>query len=217
MWKWAAAGVLLALLAAGAALLPLKEWLVLLERTIEGFGLVFGLLAFSALYFLASLILIPGWIFPLAAGAVFGFGWGLAASAASALLSAVAAFLIARYLLRGPLQKAAHKNATFKAIDQAVARQAWQVVALVRMSPLMPSGIKSYFLGLTRIRLPDYAAASLAGMLPGLLLKVWIGSAGRDAVVHGDPLSWTLFGAGIAATLALTFIVGRKVRKKLAL
>jgi hypothetical protein len=54
-------------------------------------------------------------------------------------------------------------------------------------------------------------------MFPGLLLKVWLGSVGRDAVVHGDPLSWTLFGAGIAATLALTFIVGRKVRKKLAL
>jgi uncharacterized membrane protein YdjX (TVP38/TMEM64 family) len=93
-----------------------------------------------------------------------------------------------------------------------VKREPWKVVALLRMSPLLPSGVKSYFLGLTRVRLADYASASAAGMLPGILLKVYVGAAGRDALSEGGVLNWTIFAAGIAATLVLTVLVGRKVR-----
>jgi uncharacterized membrane protein YdjX (TVP38/TMEM64 family) len=129
----------------------------------------------------------------------------------------VAAFLISRYVLRSPVERLARRNAPFKAVDHAVAKEPWKVVALLRLSPVLPSGLKSYFLGLTCIDLAAYAYATAAGMLPGLLLKVYLGDAGRGALTHGGPLQWTLFAAGVAATIALTLIVGRKVRRKLNL
>ena len=211
------AALLAAVLIVVSFLVPAKDWSAALEAAVQRMDLAAGLLVFCAVHVVATLLLVPAWIFPLAAGAVFGLGWGLLACAVSATLSAVSAFLLARYVLRKPVERAARKSAAFKAVDQAVAKEPWKVVALVRMSPVMPSGIKSYFLGLTRVKLPHYAGASLAGMLPGLLLKVYVGAAGRGALSEGGALGWTLFGAGAAATVALTVIIGRKVRRKLKL
>ena len=143
-------------------------------------------------------------------------GWGLVVALAGALASALAAFVLARTLLRGRVERAARRNEAFRSLEAAVKREPWKVVALVRMSPLLPSGLKSYFLGLTRVRLADYASASAAGMLPGTLLKVYVGAAGRDALSEGGALNWSVFAAGIAATLALTLLVGRKVRRRYA-
>jgi hypothetical protein len=55
------------------------------------------------------------------------------------------------------------------------------------------------------------------GMLPGILLKVYVGAAGRGAITEGGALNWTIFAAGVAATVALTLIVGRTVRATLKL
>jgi uncharacterized membrane protein YdjX (TVP38/TMEM64 family) len=176
-----------------------------------------AMLVFCAVAILAGLLLVPAWIFPLVAGAVFGLGWGLIAALVSSSVCALAAFLIARHGLRGRIEKLARRSDAFKAVDQAVAKEAWKVVALVRMSPVMPSGVKSYLLGLTRVRLGEYAAASVVGMFPGLLLKVYVGSAGRGALTRGTPLDWTLFAVGIIATIALTVILGHKVRSRLNL
>jgi uncharacterized membrane protein YdjX (TVP38/TMEM64 family) len=215
--KLAAFGVVAVILVLGASLLPLRDWSQDLEDVIGRMNPVAGLVVFCAVAVTASLLLVPAWIFPLVAGAVFGMGWGLLAAVVSGTLSALAAFLVARYLLRARIEKLARKSKSFKAVDQAVAKDPWKVVALLRMSPVMPSGVKSYFLGLTRVNLPDYAVASMAGMFPGVLLKVYIGSAGRGALSDGGPLEWSLLAAGIVATIALTVIVGRKVRRRLDL
>jgi len=167
---------------------------------------------FGAVNLIATLLLVPAWLFPLVAGAVFGLGWGLVVALGAALASALAAFVLARTLLRSRVERAARRSEVFRRVAAAVKKEPWKIVALVRISPLLPSGLKSYFLGLTRVRLADYATASAAGMLPGILLKVYVGAAGRDALSEGGALNWTIFAAGIAATLALTVLVGRKVR-----
>ena len=120
-------------------------------------------------------------------------------------------------MLRALVERAARRSKVFKSVDGAVKKDGWKVVALLRMSPVLPSGFKSYFLGLTRVRLADYVSASAAGMLPGILLKVYVGAAGRGAITEGGALNWSIFAAGAAATVALTLIVGRKVRARLEL
>lgn len=217
-WKWLAGFAAVAV--AGAALsfvLPLRDWSELLEARIENMELVTGLAVFVAVAIVGMLLFIPAWIFPLVAGAVFGFGWGFVAALVSALAAAVTAFLVARYLLHGPVEKLACRNPTFKAVDQAVAKEPWKVVALLRLSPVLPSGMKSYFLGLTCVDFLSYAYASAAGMLPGLMLKAYVGDVGRSAIGKGGPLAWTLFAAGVVATIVLAVVVGRRVRRKLNL
>ena len=206
-----------ALAVAAALLLPLRDWSFEFEQMLEHMGLARALIIYCAVTVAATLLLVPAWIFPLVAGAAFGIGWGLAAALASAVAAAVLAFLAARYVLRKPVERAAKRSRRFKAVDRAVAREAWKIVALVRMSPVLPSGLKSYFFGITRIRIADYASASLAGMLPGIALKVYVGSAGRLALADGGPLNWTLFAAGMLALGVLGIVLTRIAVKTLDL
>jgi uncharacterized membrane protein YdjX (TVP38/TMEM64 family) len=215
--RWIALGAAALAALALAAILPLEDWSYELTQAIGGMGLVAGLALFGAVNLLATLLLVPAWIFPLVAGAAFGMGWGLLVALAAALASALAAFVLARTLLRRRVERAARRSEAFRRVAAAVKREPWKVVALLRMSPLLPSGLKSYFLGLTRVRLAVYATASAAGMLPGIVLKVYVGAAGRDALSGGSALNWTVFAAGVAATIAVTVIVGRKVRARLKL
>ena len=163
------------------------------------------------------LLLIPSWVFPIAAGAIFGFLWGIVAALLAMAAAALAGLLISRYVVRGHMERVARKSDVFKAVDRAVVKQPRKIVALLRLAPVIPEGLKSYFLGITRVRLEDYMLATLAGVAPDVLIKVYLGAAGRGALAHGGALNWALLGAGIVALLALTLIVGRKVRKALKL
>ena len=215
--RWIALAALGLVALVMAVLLPLEDWSDKLAAAIGGMGLAAGLAWFCALNVVATLLLVPAWIFPLVAGAVFGMPWGVVAALSGALASALAAFVLARTVLRKPVEHWARRYATFKSVDKAVAKDGWKVVALLRMSPVLPSGLKSYLLGLTRVPLAVYMAASAAGMLPGILLKVYVGASGRGALSEGGALNWTLFAAGVAATVLLTLWISRTVRRRLKL
>ena len=215
--KWIAvvAVALLALIV--AVVLPMADWSDALLDWIGGRSFVGGLAAFCALNVVAALLFLPSWIFPLVAGAVFGLAWGVVAALTGAVAGALAAFLLARYVLRKPFERVARRYDAFEAVNAAIKKEGWKVVALLRMSPVLPSGLKSYLLGLTRVRLADYVGASAAGLLPGVLLKVYIGTAGRGALTEGGAHNWALLAAGLAATVVLTVLVGRKARRTLKL
>lgn len=216
-WIWAATGAGVLAAAMVALLAPVDDWLSAFEGILERQGLAKGLLVFAAISVTGMLLLVPAWLFPIAAGAAFGFGWGLAAAIVASTLAALAAFLMGRYVVRDWVGRAARKNESFAAVDKAVQKDPFKVVALLRLSPVLPSALKSYFLGVTKVEMAAYTAASALGMLPGLALKVYIGHAGRDALAGGGALKWTLLALGVAATLAMAFFVGREARKRLGL
>jgi undecaprenyl-diphosphatase len=213
---WVAGAFFFLLLIAIAVLIP-DQWWARFEDAIERMNPVAALLVFCSVYAMALLLLLPAWIFPIAAGAIFGFLWGVFAALIAVAASALAGFLISRYVLPGRMERVARKSDVFKAVDHAVAKDPRKIMVLLRMAPVIPCGLKSYFLGLTRVRLEDYMLATLAGVTPDVLVKVYLGAAGRDVIAHGGALDWALLAGGIVALLALSFIVGRKVRKALKL
>lgn len=212
---WAGAGAMLAAAALVATIAP--ESLDALEDMLGRLGLVRGLVVFCALAVAGTLVLMPAWIFHIAAGAVFGFWWGLVAALVASALAALTAFLVARFLIPGWIERVAKRDEGFAAVDRAVKKDPWTVVALLRMSPVLPSALKSYFLGITRVDVIAYTFASALGMLPGLALKVFLGHAGRDALTAGGPLKWSLLAVGVLATVGAAFFVGRAARKRLRL
>jgi uncharacterized membrane protein YdjX (TVP38/TMEM64 family)/membrane-associated phospholipid phosphatase len=218
-WHWIALGLALGAAVAAALLLPMRDWSAQLQGWLERTDLVPALLAFSAIYVAGAVLMMPAWIFPIVAGVVFGFGWGIAVTLVAATLAALAPFLIARYLIHDSVERRARRNAMFKSVDDAVRKEPWKVVALLRMSPVLPSPAKSYFLGLTRVDAPTYAWASLLGMLPGLVLKVYVGSAGRELLADSDAgaLKAALLAAGVAATVAVTVVMSRFAKRRLKL
>jgi uncharacterized membrane protein YdjX (TVP38/TMEM64 family) len=215
LWIALAAAALLAALV--AAIAPVDDWEDALEDALEDMSLAEGLLVFCAAYVVGGLLLLPAWIFAVAAGAVFGIGWGLLGAVVSSTLAALAAYLVARYLLRHRIEEIAKRNEAFSAVDKAVRREPWTVVALLRMSPVLPSGLKSYFLGLTCVRPVPYLTASAVGTFPGLAIKVYVGHAGRDVLAGGGPVKWALLAVAIVATIAMGTLVSRMARKRLRL
>ena len=216
-WIWIATAAGIGFAALLAVFAPWPEWLESFEETLERLGLFQGLLVFGAISMIGMLLLVPAWIFPIAAGAVFGFGWGLPAALGASVAASLAAFLIGRYVMRDWIGRAAHRDPSFAAVDKAVKGDPFKVVALLRLSPVLPSALKSYFLGLTRVDAVVYTAASALGMLPGIALKVYLGHAGRGALSGGGALTWTLLAAGLAATVTMAVFVGRAARTRLGL
>jgi uncharacterized membrane protein YdjX (TVP38/TMEM64 family) len=110
----------------------------------------------------------------------------------------------------------------FAAIDRAIGREGRKIVFLLRLSPVFPFVLLNYALGLTRVRLRDYAVAAL-GMLPGTLLYVYYGKlAGDVATLAADGTEtergagyWTLMALGLLATIAVTTVVTRTARRAL--
>ena len=220
---WKVAAVVVAILAVAALLVlaikfPVAEWADSLEDRIERMDLAAGLTLFAAIYFVATLLLVPAWIFPIAAGAVFGFGWGSVVTMATAIGSSVTAFLIARYALRDHTRRLCKRYPVFGAVEKAMKKDGLKVVALMRLSPLLPFGAKNYLFGTTAVSLRDYTLGTIAGLLPGMLLKVYIGWAGRAAFgSEGGAVKWALLAAGIAATLGVSWLVGARVKARLAM
>ena len=229
LYVCAAAAVVAALVLGGRSLVgPLQRF----AAWVQGLG-VWGPVVFILGYAAATVAFAPGAVLTLAAGALFGLFYGTVYTLAGAILGASLAFLVARYVARGTIEHRLAGNPRFQAIDRAVGREGFKIVALLRLSPVFPFNLLNYALGLTRVRFLDYFAASVA-MLPGTLLYVYYGKAagslaaafagggasaagGQATAAGGSPkaASWALLGIGLLATVAVTTYVTRLAGKAL--
>jgi uncharacterized membrane protein YdjX (TVP38/TMEM64 family) len=187
---------------------------------VEGLGAL-GPLVFVVGYALAVVAFAPGSVLTLAAGAIFGLAKGTLYVFVAATLGASAAFLVARHLARGAVERRLSGNARFAAIDRAVGEQGRKIVFLLRLSPIFPFNLLNYALGLTRVRFTDYFVAC-AGMLPGTLLYVYYGKLAGDvaqlaggAGMQRGAGDWAVLLLGLVATVAVTTVVTRAARAAL--
>lgn len=210
----ALAGLVLLGRAAGDAIPEFAAW-------VEGLGF-WGPAVFIAGYALAVVAFAPASLMTLAAGAIFGVTRGTLYVFAAATLGSCLAFLVARYVARGAVERRIAGNPRFAAIDRAIGLQGRKIVFLLRLSPVFPFNLLNYALGLTRVRFADYAVAAF-GMLPGTLLYVYSGKLAGDVAAlaggvqpergaGGTLLLWV----GLAATVAATALVTRIARRALA-
>ena len=219
--RWIKLGLGAALIAAMLALAvyhlaPAADWEGLLEEWVERSG-IFGVLVFAAIFIVATLLLLPAAVFNIAAGALFGFGWGASVAMVSMMAGALLAFLIARYLLRERIAKRYTRTGTPAAIDKALRDKGWKAVALLRLSPLVPFAMKNYLFGVSRVRLRDYLIGTFLGKLPGTLILTALGTTGRAAMDLKGPARWGLLAGGIAATLIVSWLIGRSAKRRLGL
>lgn len=217
-WKWIALGCGLILLSVAISFLPVGQWVKAFTDWIRHLGIA-GAFIFIGAYAVASVLFLPGAIFTIAAGLVYGIVAGTAVALTGATLGAGLAFLVSRYLLRSRIEKFAKKNKRFGAIDDAVGKQGWKIVGLLRLSPLIPFNLSNYFYGLTSIGFWPYLLASCIGMLPGTLLYAYLGAIGKAGLAGGksghSPLEWTFLGVGLLATIAVTVYVSRVAKNAL--
>ncbi len=180
------------------------------DAWLSGLGLL-APLAYLALYAAGTVAFLPGALFALAGGALFGPVWGSLLNLVGATIGASLAFLIARYLAGDWV--AARTGGRLKRLIDGVEAEGWRFVAFVRLVPLFPFNLTNYALGLTRISLRSYAITSFICMAPGAIAYTWLGHAGREAL-SGDAsaIRYGLLALGLLAAIAFLPRLTRRLR-----
>ena len=216
------AALALLIAAAGLALglvLPVDDWLLALAGWLRDAGAA-GSVTFGAIYVVGTVALFPGSLLTLVAGFVYGPLAGTLIVWPAATLGSVSSFLIGRYVARGWVAARVERMPRLLPIDRAVDRAGPKLVVLLRLSPLVPYNLLNYALGLTRITLLKYTAASAAGMLPGTVLYVYLGSLLTSAtrLTAGQDHRGTsiLYWLGLVASALAAGLLGRAARRELA-
>jgi uncharacterized membrane protein YdjX (TVP38/TMEM64 family) len=207
----ARASLLVALLAAGAL-----AWISsrgrldasAVEAGVRGLGAVAPFM-FVGAFALATVLFVPGSLFALAGGILFGPLEGAAWNLAGSTLGATIAFLAARFIAAEWVAERA--GGRLRMVLAGVEAEGWRFVALTRLVPVVPFNVLNYVLGLTRIPLSHYVLATASCMAPGALAYAWLGHAGR-AVMSGDGDALRYGVLGLAA-LALAAFGPRLVRR----
>ena len=205
---------------AGILLLPVRQYLVDALDWTQGLG-AWGPVFVSLFYIVACVLLLPGSVLTLGAGFLFGVPLGLLSAWTGATLGACAAFLVGRTLARDWVAGKVSGNPKFAAVDEAVGREGFKIVLLLRLSPIFPFNFLNYALGLTKVSFVKYALASLIGMLPGGLMYVYFGSAARslaDVAAGKVEDGWAgqiFFWVGLAATIIVAGFVTRLAKRSL--
>lgn len=217
-WK----GIFLALIVIAllilSTVLPVKDWIRSFINWVQHLGTL-GVVLFIVAYALATVLFLPGWIFTVGAGLIYGIVGGTLVALTGAIIGATLAFIVARYLVRKTIEDYTKKNPRFKAIDEAIGKNGWKIIGLLRLSPLIPFNLSNYFYGITSVSFRAYVAVSAVGMIPGTLLYAYLGAIGKagfsgEKTQHGIA-QYILLGVGLVATIAVTILVSRIARNAL--
>jgi uncharacterized membrane protein YdjX (TVP38/TMEM64 family) len=170
-------------------------------------------LVFIACYAVATVFFMPGILFTLAGGVLFGPVYGTLYNLVGATLGATLAFLAARYIAYDWV--AERTGNRLRQLVEGVEEEGWRFVAFARLVPLFPFNLLNYALGLTRLRLSHYVITSFVFMAPGGAAYTYLGYAGREVASGGeDFIRKALLALAVIATIAFASRILMKMRRK---
>jgi uncharacterized membrane protein YdjX (TVP38/TMEM64 family) len=161
-------------------------------------------------------------VFAIAAGIIFGAWRGFVAVELGTVFSAAVNFFLARYIARAPIQRRMERNPKFRAIDAAIGREGWKLVALLRFVP-MPFGLMNYLLGLTAIPFLPYLGATAGAICAGNAVFAYLGATAHASLaaatsegrVH-HPVETVLMVVGMVAAFTAMLYVTKVARAAVA-
>jgi uncharacterized membrane protein YdjX (TVP38/TMEM64 family) len=169
-------------------------------------------LVFIACYAVSAVFFMPGLLFTLAGGVLFGPLYGTLYNLSGATIGATLAFLTARYLAYDWVAQRAGKR--LRQLVTGVEKEGWRFVAFTRLVPLFPFNLLNYALGLTNIRLSHYIITSFIFMAPSGAAYTYLGYAGREVAGGGeDVIKKVLLAIAVIATIAFASRVLLRMRR----
>ena len=177
-----AAGVVAARALGFGAAIRLEN-LARLRQAVEGYGAL-APAVFIGGYILAVVFFVPGLPITVLGGVVFGPIRGTVYVWIAATIGAALAFLVARYAVRGIVERWVRASPRLVRIDTQVAENGWRIVMLTRLVPLFPFNLQNYAYGITRIGFWPYAITSSLCMIPGTAAFTFAGGAISEGRGH---------------------------------
>ena len=180
-----------------------------------------GAVVFLLTVIAGSVFFVPGSTWMLLAGYLFGFAAGLPLALLAVTLGAQAAFLAGRLLARDWVAERVANRRRLAAIETGLREQAFVIVALTRLSLVMPFNLLNYGYGITSVGAGVHFAATFVGMALPTALYVWLGTLARNIgqILSGDAtpgsVGYLAAGVGIVAIALITWIMHRAASRAL--
>jgi uncharacterized membrane protein YdjX (TVP38/TMEM64 family) len=148
---------------------------------------------------------IPSAPIALASGAAYGHYAGTVYVALGAEFGALVAFLIARGLGRGPVERLLGDKAEYGLLGSQNALTL--TVFASRLLPFISFDAMSYAAGLGRLHFWRFALATMAGILPASFVLAHFGSVAMEGAFGGT--EWIVFGLGLITGLPILLLALR--------
>jgi uncharacterized membrane protein YdjX (TVP38/TMEM64 family) len=166
-------------------------------------------------------LFIPGVVFIMGAGFVFGFWRGLLAVWIGGAIGQALAFLLARYLLRDGVESFVRKKwKKWTYIDAAIENEGWKLVLVMRLSPVIPYNMLNIAMALTSMHFLPFAFVSAIGIVFECSIFTYLGTMADSitSIVAGESgapkaYRWVLLGLSLAGCIIGAVIVSIIVRK----
>jgi uncharacterized membrane protein YdjX (TVP38/TMEM64 family) len=178
-------------------------------------------LLFMLIDMLVVVLVLPGVMFTLGAGFLFGVVKGSLYVVIATTVGATLAFMIARLLFGERASKYVLSHSKLKLVSDQFTHEGWRIVLLTRLVPFFPFKLSNYFFGLTKISLRGFILGVFFGIWPITINNVYIGSIAADLATLGSRNSsrswveWAVYGIGFVAAIATVLYVTRVARRAL--
>ena len=183
---------------------PVQElWELLSDQAkvsayLQSFG-AWGPLVLAIFQFLQVIIvIIPGHVFLIAAGYVYGFMPGFLMNLVYVVAASQIAFLLSRWAGRPLVERIVPEeilNRWYKIGEE----RGFVFFTVAFLLPVFPTDMMNFVAGLTGISPIRFFAANLLGRLPGVIMLTLIGSHGLEL----SPASWVVMGVIVAGFYVL--------------
>lgn len=182
-----------------------------LAEALVGLG-VAGYLAFVVAYAVLQPFGVPGTIFVTAAPLIWPWPTAFALSMTGTMAASVIGFSFARFLARDWVSTRIPQR--LRRYDEALERNAFQTVVLLRLVLWMPPPLH-WFFGISRVGFGTHFWGSLVGYAPPLLAVSFFAAQIFDGSGHLQPGAWPLL-AGLAAASLVVALLARAWSKRSA-
>jgi uncharacterized membrane protein YdjX (TVP38/TMEM64 family) len=168
------------------------------------------ILIYFALYVATAAVSLPvAGVLTLAAGALFGFWWGMLLASVSASTGALAGFLVSRYLFHGAVER--RFGARLAPIHDGLREEGAFYLFALRMVPVFPFWLVNLLMGLTSMRAFTFWWVSAVGLLPLEAAYVFAGTQLATIAKPSDIVSPGLIAVLLGLAL-LPLLLRRVVR-----
>ena len=174
----------------------------------------FGITIFISLYIVFGIVALPASFHKYLAGVIYGFGPGIIIAWFGSMIGAVAPFFLGKKWMNPYARRALENYPSLKGLEDEMAKQGTKVVALTRVSLVIPYGVLNYAYGATKIRFKDFIIGNFAMIVPSIMYAWWgsqtiVTSKGIETAAR-TPFDFFIIGLSIIITIFL-IVKGKQI------
>jgi uncharacterized membrane protein YdjX (TVP38/TMEM64 family) len=167
---------------------------------------------FVLAYVIATVFGVPGTIFTLAGGAIFGIVLGSILNWAGATLGAVGAYTLARRLGSDAVRDLLGRRAT--TLDTLTSKVGFAPLFRLRLIPVVPFNALNFAAGLVPVPFHAYVLSTALGIVPGTVVYTYFADSLVAGVTGARDRAFVHVAIAGALLIALSFVpaLARRVR-----